>query len=199
MEKKLIYKILQTILLLAIGKFNEILGSHEIIWNFLLKVNFHSCVNLKVWKADNEEFYFNQYSSEAWIQTQDGKNINYYKAVGKVGEQVILSDPSRDVYVKLDSARAYWGEINWFFKNGNWENSSLVWKEANEPNYFIQTSSGDWLETHNGTKFADFKLIGKIGDQVILTDPWREMYVKLDSTGAYWGEINKHFKNGNWI
>ncbi len=87
------------------------------------------------------------------------------------------------------------------FLNGKW----LILKHfisTDKKSSFKQTSVFDWVETENDIVVFNFEFVEENGENIILLDPSRNLYVLLDSNSAKWGCSKNNIPNllftGDW-
>ena len=170
-----------------------------------------------LWQTNdgNNSFIAGKYD---WIERHGGKNAFFFKLVEQDGDTVIIHDPSRNIYVSLDSNSFKWGSskdniVN-LLGNGSWvnelgpvkhiisNNSHKIWKAKDSENYF-KCENNEWVETQNGQIAYRFQFVEDKKDSVILYANDRNFFISLDSQHAKWGDskddIANIFNFGGWI
>ena len=95
-----------------------------------------------------------------------------------------------------------------FFKNlqkdfNNTRNKNLTcWKANNKDYYFKKYSNTQWIESLNGTEFFILNVIkSEITNQLVLNDPNRKLFIKLENYNAKFGFNRNNFIKsllGSW-
>ena len=175
----------------------------------------------------NKKHVLTRINSTRWTEENDSKVSFTFTLLSQTGNVVILEDRSRSMFVQLMCGAFSWGSTKStagqnVLASGNWINPELThpqsclcpvtrsrkpffWqKSGNKKHFFRRRSSGKWAEEVDFEVKFNFDHLSQTGNDVILVDKSRNMYLRLSCGKVTWGNSlagvsNNQLYNGFWV